>query len=225
MYCAVIGDLVESRHLDNRYEVQEQLKQLLKDLNRTYDQDLAAGFVITLGDEFQGLFHQVDHVMDILETIRLKMYPVKVRFGLGLGVMATAIDPAGAIGADGPAFYAARAGINRIKEAGGRYESPVTDMVIRHYNTKLKISEALPLVDHLLSATSLIESKWTTKQREIIEKLSLNQLSQREIGEALQVSQANVHGRIASAGYYTYRYCMDGVSSYLNKYWEDLDGK
>lgn len=225
LYGAVIGDIVDSRQLEDRYLVQEQLKQVIEDINTKYREDLAAGFVLTLGDEFQGLFNQGEHLLEVLDYIRLKMYPVKVRFGVGFGDMTTAIDPARAIGADGPAFYAARAAINAIKDLGGRYESPISDVVIRTYNRQIKESQPLALVDELLSAASLIEHKWTSKQREIIELLSLQALSQREIGQVLEVSQANVHGRIASSGYYTYRHCMEGLKAYIKAYWEVEDGQ
>ena len=225
MYCAVIGDLVDSRKIEDRYQVQEKLKVILSGINETYSEDIAANFIITLGDEFQGLFKSVISLMSILEQIRLKMHPVKVRFGIGFGDITTAIDPRGAIGADGPAFYAARSGVNAIKDVGGRYESPVTDLMIKTYNKELAVGGSFPLMDQLLSAASLIENKWTSKQREIIEKLTLDKLSQREIGEALEVSQANVHGRIISSGFYTYRYCMEGVNGFVTNYWEENHGE
>lgn len=43
-----------------------------------------------------------------IDSLRKHMYPVSIRFGIGFGDISTDIDMDAAIGADGPAFYAAR---------------------------------------------------------------------------------------------------------------------
>lgn len=45
------------------------------------------------------------------------MRPELLRFALGIGEIATAINPEQAIGMDGEAFHLARAGIDRLREA------------------------------------------------------------------------------------------------------------
>ena len=54
-YIAIIGDIKNSRKIDNRKEVQTKLNGVLDEINQTYCEEIAAGFLITLGDEFQGL--------------------------------------------------------------------------------------------------------------------------------------------------------------------------
>ena len=53
MYYAIIGDIKNSKDIENRYEVQEKLKHVLNNVNSNYKDNIKANFLITLGDEFQ----------------------------------------------------------------------------------------------------------------------------------------------------------------------------
>jgi len=90
-YVAIIGDIIGSRNIENRNEVQNKLKDVLNHVNNKYAEDISAKFTITLGDEFQGLLSAGRYVMDIIQFIERKMYPVKMRFGVGIGKITTDI--------------------------------------------------------------------------------------------------------------------------------------
>ena len=108
MYFAIIGDIVESKKLIDRDGVQKRLNIILKDINIKFDNDIAAKFVITLGDEFQGLLSNPSNLFDIIDTIKFEMYPVRIRFGIGIGSIDTEVNSEMALGADGPAYHYAR---------------------------------------------------------------------------------------------------------------------
>ena len=55
IYVAIIGDIIDSKKIKNRNEVQQKLKHVLSKINQSYDDIIAANFIISLGDEFQGL--------------------------------------------------------------------------------------------------------------------------------------------------------------------------
>ena len=54
-YFALIGDIIDSRHEQDRYDVQKKLQSILSSVNAENAAHIAADFLITLGDEFQGL--------------------------------------------------------------------------------------------------------------------------------------------------------------------------
>src|SRR6478609_4072574 len=56
-YVAIIADIVDSRRITGarRRELQKRLELLLSEVNRDFAQAIAANFLITVGDEFQGL--------------------------------------------------------------------------------------------------------------------------------------------------------------------------
>lgn len=84
-YVAIIGDIIKSKSIKERKNVQEKLYQVLMKLNEKYQNDIAANFIITLGDEFQGLLHEGENVLPIIEYIQMEMHPVEIRFGIGVG--------------------------------------------------------------------------------------------------------------------------------------------
>ena len=52
-YFALIGDIIDSRHEQDRYDVQKKLQSILSSVNAEHAAHIAADFLITLGDEFQ----------------------------------------------------------------------------------------------------------------------------------------------------------------------------
>ena len=74
-FVAIIGDMKDSRHLENRKEVQTHLQKILNQVNKKYEKDIASRFLITLGDEFQGLLYTGKDVLRIISEIRIQLYP------------------------------------------------------------------------------------------------------------------------------------------------------
>lgn len=52
MHFAIIGDIVNSKKLTNRWIIQKELKEILDLVNTDYKEYLVSMFSITLGDEF-----------------------------------------------------------------------------------------------------------------------------------------------------------------------------
>lgn len=221
MYIAVIGDIIESRAMQDRSDVQRKIKKLLEDINEKFKDDIAARFTITLGDEFQGLLKSSKALMEIIDLIKLKFYPNKLRFGIGFGEMYTEIIAEQAIGSDGPAYYAARKAVEDIKKSNNRYEQPDQDIQIYNYdeNDKYKFD----LLNSALSLCTLIENGWTEKQREVITHLLFHDKSQREIAKAIGLKQSSVQRRLTSGGYFTYSRAKESIKSFINEIWEELN--
>ena len=54
-YVAIIGDIIGSRQLPDRAQIQLRLEKFLSHINVRFSKFVVAKFVITIGDEFQGL--------------------------------------------------------------------------------------------------------------------------------------------------------------------------
>ena len=112
-YVAVIGDIRGSRELTDRSEAQREFKQVVNSLNDDLPEDaIASQFTVTTGDEFQALLTDATVAVDALVGVSDRFHPAKLRFGIGLGELDTALNPTQAIGMDGPCFHRARAAIN-----------------------------------------------------------------------------------------------------------------
>lgn len=112
---AIIGDVVRSRFIEQRGEFQERMARCFSALNRVSGEALSSPYTLTLGDEFQAVYHRADGV--VVDTVRLLhgVYPERVRIAWGIGGIPTPINPIAALGMDGPAFHVARDGLEEMK--------------------------------------------------------------------------------------------------------------
>ena len=221
MYFAVIGDIVDSKSIKDRSGFQKKLAEVLEQINMDFSSTIAANFIITLGDEFQGLLTSPQHLLDILSRIKFRLFPVKVRFGIGAGMIETEINREMAIGADGPAYHHARSAINDIKTGEKGKMSTSMDTKI---GAELD-SAILDLVNSNLCLCTFIESKWTSKQRILIEEDMLSDQSQREIASKFNLAQSSVQRRFKNAGYYDYLYARKTIHKILINKWGDRDAE
>jgi hypothetical protein len=84
---AVLGDIVRSKRLpaDERADVQRRLEQLLSRINQRYSSTVLGDFLITLGDEFQGILDEPSVVPDIVQDIREEFPKLDFRIAVSLG--------------------------------------------------------------------------------------------------------------------------------------------
>lgn len=120
VYVAVLADVIASRELApaRRARLQADLRAALPELNRRWQRRLAARFALTLGDELQGLLHDPAAVWDLSHDIRHRFAQVDWVIACGRGPLTTRLVPgARASELDGPCFHAARAALERAKDA------------------------------------------------------------------------------------------------------------
>lgn len=215
MYYAIIGDIKNSKEIDNRYEVQNKLKKILDDINLKYKADIKANFLITLGDEFQGLLNSPVFAIEIVKYIQRELYPVKLRFGIGIGEISTEINQKAAIGADGPAFYAAREMINFLKNEEKHLKNQAPDIQIGYYNSKtIEIDE----INIMLTLIKVIEDSWTDKQRYTIWDMMLNGGSQEKCAKRMKTSQSTVARRLLDGKYLIYLKSLKIIGEAIDKF-------
>lgn len=210
VYFALIGDIIGSRSIESRAEIQRRLGDKLREINeREGDKNLAAGFVITLGDEFQGLIRAGGSFNPIYAALEIKnaMYPVKLRFAIGIGGMSTDIDPHMAIGADGEAFHRARESMNLVRSYERLHSVPREgDGAVRINSGDNSFDDT---VNTLLTLTGVIRKAWTERQGEIARKcldcmMAEAAFSQTEAAKELGITQGTVSKSLNSSNALAY---------------------
>ena len=209
VHVAVIGDIVQSRKIVNRTEVQSKLKALLAGINEKYNDDIASKFMITLGDEFQGLLQCGQNAMKIIEEIEMKMYPIQLRFGIGIGKITTEIDFEQPLGSDGPAYYNARDMINELKKNEKKKKMPDADIMIASEGDNESTDI---LLNSILSLCTVIKKNWTARQREVINVCSEYGDNQQEVALLLGITQSSVQKNLSNANYYSFKNAISTVS-------------
>lgn len=111
------GDIKASRKMPRmeRYEWQLFLKSSIVQLNEKYSDKIDVPFMITKGDEFQGVLKRLADVNKIICKFEQLTYPLQVRFGVGYGniqKMGSHIT----IEMDGPAFHRASKALEIAKQ-------------------------------------------------------------------------------------------------------------
>ena len=120
---AVIADIVGSRRFRGaqRGAVQRRFDALVRQLNQRFHGKLLAPFVISRGDEFQGLLRGAGILPDMIWNLELWFTTADVRVGIGYGTLET---PPGSnvLQLDGPVLHRAREALDvaaTTKRLGG----------------------------------------------------------------------------------------------------------
>jgi hypothetical protein len=96
--------------------VQKKFQKVIEQINREYKSEIASKFLVTIGDEFQGMLYSPSKSYHIVRHIQDLMQKVSFSFGIGIGTLATPVFPRAAIGMDGDCFYRARAALQQAKK-------------------------------------------------------------------------------------------------------------
>lgn len=217
MYVAVIADIVASRSIPERYAVQEALKATLAVANERYALVLASQFTLTLGDEFQGLLHTASNLFEMLDFIRFRHDEVTFRFGIGLGEILTAIDPRSSLGADGPAYWNARAASEYVhhhhdyRSANMRIEA---EGVLGGHDTAL--------ANDVLRLCGFIEKRWRPSQRAFVRDYirrngHARDVAQKNLAMALGLSPQQINQSIRLSGLHQYLDAKRRLSEHLQR--------
>lgn len=213
-YVAIIGDIVGSKKIKNRQDIQKQFKAVLSEVNKRFTTDIASEFMITLGDEFQGLLKSRQNVMKIVREIEMAMTPVELRFGIGVGEVSTMIDFKNTLEMDGPAYHRARAMMDTMHEMKTQYSVRQTNIMIASGDDNREIDE---LMNATLSVCSALKSKWTDRQKEIVHHYLTHDENQYKTATALDIGQSSVNKALKSTRFYSYKAAMDVIEKFLSE--------
>lgn len=201
MYLALIADVIDSKMVQERFDLQKQLEKTLQTMNELFGEFLASNFTLTLGDEFQGLLKVDAPVFQIIDTLRSELTPTQLRFGIGLGEIVTDIDPLQSIGADGPAYWNARAAINLVHQKND------------YGNTQIYFSCGKEkqdfFVNALIASGEAIRSGWRGSQEEILLDLLKRcvyseNFSQQDLAQSLAINPSALSKRLKSSSIRVY---------------------
>ncbi len=195
-YLAVIGDVVGSRQAPDRSRLQERLQSGLRDVNAAFADQVAADFVLTVGDEFQGLLRNPDELDKLLATLRTHAFPAELRLGLGIGPLETELRPQ-ALGMDGPCFHRARQAIERAEA----HRTPIeTDPGAPHASFEI-----------YGMMVGYMRRRWTRRQREVTDLVGSG-LEGQEVAAHLSITPSAVSQHLRAAGG---RYLASATSIWL----------
>lgn len=217
-YTVIIGDIIDSKEIEDRKNAQTKFKKILADINEKYSEDIASKFTIVLGDEFQGLLKNRNNIIKIIFEIELAMAPIALRFGVGIGEVSTDINYEYSSEIDGPAYHRARAMMENLQSSKSQYSKRQANILI---SSQVGNAEIDKLLNSILSVCTALKSKWTLRQTEIIGVYLKSEENQYKAAEKLEIGQSSVNKALNSANFYTYKSAMDSVNLFLSEKGED----
>lgn len=217
-YTAIIGDVRDSKNLSGRENIQNKFKEVLDKINEDYKCDIASAFSIAMGDELQGLLKSNEHLLAIIFEIELKMSPVEFRFGVGFGDISTDLDSTNSLLNDGPAYHRARQMVEFIETNEKKYGKADYNILFCSDQSTTPIDQ---LINAALSLATVIKSKWTDRQKEIISSYLANEKNQYQTAESLGIGQSTVSKALSNTHYYSFRQTYDSIQMYINEQGSD----
>ena len=201
MYLALIADVIDSKMVQERLDLQKQVEKTLQKMNELFGDYLASRFTLTLGDEFQALLKVDAPIFQIIDTLRSELTPTQLRFGIGLGEIVTAIDPLQSVGADGPAYWNARAAINFVHQKNDYGSTQI-------YFSSGKENQDF-FVNALIASGEAIRSGWRDSQEEILLNLLKRSVysesfSQQDLAQSLAINPSALSKRLKSSSIRVY---------------------
>ena len=210
MLIAVVAEIVDSKEAMDSLEVQKLFKKTLSEINEEYQDQLKSNFKGSVADGLDGLLRTPEKVLEILLKIKLRLYPMKFRFGIGFGGVS---DSERESSGDESAYHLARLMISEVKRMQSGKKALHADMQFGHVDRP-------PSLDALNAGVCLmhfIEVGWSEKQRENIQDSLFLKLNQSQIALKRNVNQSTVHRSLTSAGFYEYERAYLEFQRYLNQ--------
>lgn len=191
-YAALVGDVIASRQTGDREQLQHLLDKAMIRGNTVAP--AVQPLRMTIGDEFQGLFDDVQSAVSATLQIRLALLPsVDVRIGIGWGTLdMVPQDPP--FGQDGPCWWRAREAIDEVKK------SESSNAVPRSIRTLVKTGDGdEQLFNAYLVSRDHITEAWDEVDFEIA-RLHVEGINQTEISRQVGLSQSSVSRRLQNHG-------------------------
>lgn len=162
-YCVINLDLISSRKLSDRKEVQEELKDALKKINQKFANEIKVPFNFTLGDEVQGVLSNLKSSYAIILEFQRFLAEHHFYVGVGYGEIVTQLsNRSGEM--DGPAFHLAREGIEISKTEYARTHGKRFVPLVHYLFADKSVTE---IINNYLHMIELLKYQLTEKQREV----------------------------------------------------------
>lgn len=188
-YYLLLGDIIDSRKINDREEFQKKLIDLLNDLNNRFDEHIYADLKILKGiDEFGAVLEEPSKVYEIIKELHENILPQKVRFVLAKGSIDVALEKKDVEYMDGPVFHKADKLMDDLKKSKLFFVLNIGNQFIES------------AIFGQINALMLLKNEWTPKQLSVIEKYKKFG-SQKKVANDLKITPQAVSKNLDRSNY------------------------
>lgn len=154
----LLGDVVQSRNIDDREAFRDHLAEVCATLNDDYDPSIHAEFSVLKGvDEVGGVLSSLAGAYDIVRDLFEALRPYELRLAIASGEIDVGADSPDVSEMDGPAFHRAAELLDGLEDSGLLF-----DMDAEKGTLDTALADEINLL-------LLIRRGWTDRQQEIIQ--------------------------------------------------------
>lgn len=171
-YCVIRMDLMDSRKIEHRQQIQENLLKYLKRLNSEYESILVAPITIVLGDEWGIVLRDGSYAYEIYLKIKRFLWEnqIDAYAGVGFGTIMEENDDLRRM--NGTAFEEAKYSLLKAKSSkyGYRKEIPTKacHIVLSGFDLQYENQNWNDIINTLIQNNEILFSRVTKKQYDMI---------------------------------------------------------
>lgn len=184
-YCVILGDVVNSRRIEDRETFRETLQSTLASVNDDFEESIHAPFAVLKGvDEIGGVLKSVPPVVEIQRRLTRALHPQQIRLAAVVGEIDVNTATGDVAAMDGEAF--------------ARADSILADLEGEDLTFRLDgiVSVVDELVSDEINLLDVIRSEWTERQAEIVSKYDELD-SQAAVAESLDITPQAVSNALS----------------------------
>lgn len=202
-YISIVGEVVDTK------EHTKELNEALREMNRKYEATMKAKFMATINHEFQGIVCKGDSLLPILFDLKNRLYPLRVRIGIGIGEIEEESLSEWSITVKGAGYEKAREALEDLRMRKKRKQVGHADVRAAMCEDS---SERMNLINTILMLLTTIEDGWSDRQREIISLMMRRKEKQTDVAKKLGITQSTVQKSLTAGNYYVYEEAFQALN-------------
>lgn len=205
-FYVILGDVIQSRQIDDREHFQKTLEDACKKINNMYAESIYADFKILKGiDEIGGVLSSVSNIYKIITGILEDIYPNTIRFALVFDYIDTSLETRNVTKMDGAAFHKASEMIRELKMSKLMFDMSVEDEML-----DIAITGQINLI-------FLLKKNWSATQHNIVREYEKIK-KQSEVAEKLGITQQAVSKNLRQSMWKEIRTVEENINFLLQNY-------
>lgn len=205
-FYVILGDVIQSRQINNREDFQKKIEETCKNINTIYAEGIYADFKILKGiDEIGGVLSSVSNIYKIITGILEDIYPNTIRFALVFDYIDTSLETRNVTKMDGAAFHKASEMIRELKMSKLMFDMSVEDEML-----DIAITGQINLI-------FLLKKNWSATQHNIVREYEKIK-KQSEVAEKLGITQQAVSKNLRQSMWKEIRTVEENINFLLQNY-------
>ena len=225
LYSVINIDIIGSRKIKNREEVQARIIENIKLINNKFKSILCCPINITLGDEWQVVLDDISKSYEIINMFQqiLRKEKIQLYAGIGIGTISTKLYEDTRL-MDGEAFIFARQALNIIKQKNRFYNKFLNSKKNNVYFNGVLLFDRKSrvtlnsMINVTIENNEVLKSQITEKQYMMIELYDRAGSYNNVIYKRRDISKSNISKKLNDSNYFVIKNNNKLLEAFIKTY-------